>query len=510
MVYSWKTSALLCLFGVSAASGSDLWDYVHTPDPTYTWYDTGIVIRNDTFGWTGYYLNMTSQTWLTAQDSSRPVWTHQLVVVVPDNLKTLDTSAIYVTGGGNNNPGVPKALSEDLLFSSVLAVETGTICATLWQVPNQPIVFPDDWEHKERGEDALVAFTWWEFVNHQDRPEWIVYNAMVKSVVKAMDTVTAFAAKRVAGANINKFLIAGASKRGWTTWLTGAVDDRVIGIAPIVMDMLHFIPGVEHMYRAYGGWTFAFKDYYEMNITTLIGSQKMQALSGQIDPLNYAENLTMPKLVIDATGDEFFMPDDDWYWWTNSGPELPGETYRLFISNAEHSMATGVFPLITGVEAFYKSLLYNASRPQIHWTLNYTGNGDIHLYTDTMPTQAVMRFATTFDDTRRDFRLVKGDTSADPCKFIPVKIFGNACINPVLWVGEDIAPVSSTRDENGLFQFVASQPLPPSGWRAFFIDLYYPGPANSTYRFTSQISIIPNTFPFPPCGSGESCMGQLV
>ena len=26
----------------------------------------------------------------------------------------------------------------------------------------------------------------------------------------------------------------------------------------------------------------------------------------------YKENLTMPKLVIDATGDEFFMPDDDW------------------------------------------------------------------------------------------------------------------------------------------------------------------------------------------------------
>ena len=33
-----------------------------------------------------------------------------------------------------------------------------------------------------------------------------------------------------------------------------------------------------------------------------------------IDPLNYKPQLTMPKLVIDATGDEFFMPDDDYFW----------------------------------------------------------------------------------------------------------------------------------------------------------------------------------------------------
>ena len=45
---------------------------------------------------------------------------------------------------------------------------------------------------------------------------------------------------------------------GWDTWLTGAVDDRIIAIAPIVMDMLNFTQNVKHMYRSYGGWTFAF------------------------------------------------------------------------------------------------------------------------------------------------------------------------------------------------------------------------------------------------------------
>lgn len=336
-------------------------------------------------------------------------------------------------------------------------------------------------------------------MHHQNRPEWIIYNAMVKSVVRALDTMAAFAPKVAPAAKLEKFVVAGASKRGWVTWLTGAVDTRVVGIMPIVMDMLNFLPNVKHMFRAYGGWTFAFKDYYAMNITQDFGSPNIDALANQIDPLMYRANLTMPKLVIDATGDEFFMPDDDWYWWDNNGANLPGETYRLMISNAEHSMATGVLPLITGATAFYQSILLNATRPTVQWSMNRTGDGRIVLRTNTMPTQAVLRFATTFDDKRRDFRLVKGNTPADPCEFIPVKIFGDACINPVLWVGEDIAPDSTVADANGMYTFTATQPLPPSGWRAFFIDLYYPGPAGSTYRFTSQISIIPNTFPFPAC-----------
>ena len=39
---------------------------------------------------------------------------------------------------------------------------------------------------------------------------------------------------------------------------------------PIVMDMLNFQTNVLHMYQAYGGWTFAFTDYYAENITAVI------------------------------------------------------------------------------------------------------------------------------------------------------------------------------------------------------------------------------------------------
>jgi len=306
-------------------------------------------------------------------------------------------------------------------------------------------------------------------------------------------------------ADIQYFAVAGASKRGWTTWTTGAVDKRVIGIMPIVMDMLNFMPNVLHMYRAYGGWTFAFDDYYAMNITAAFGTPGFDSLVDIIDPLNYVDTLTMPKMVVDSTGDEFFMPDDDWYWWG----KLQGDNFRLMCHNAEHSMATAIPELLLGAQAFVLSLLTQSARPQFTWAID-PDNGTITVQSSTQPTLAILRFATTFDGNRRDFRLVKGDTPADPCEFIKVHIFGNACINPVLWLAETLAPVSTA---GGMYTYVASQPAPAVGWRGFFIELLFPGAPGtlSQYRFTTQVSIVPNTFPFPDCTTlPQGCKGVLV
>ena len=53
---------------------------------------------------------------------------------------------------GLQNPSNPKLLDEAVLLSAVLAVEPKPITATLWQVPNQPIVFADDPTHQRRSE----------------------------------------------------------------------------------------------------------------------------------------------------------------------------------------------------------------------------------------------------------------------------------------------------------------------------------------------------------------------
>ena len=98
-----------------------------------------------------------------------------------------------------------------------------------------------------------------------------------------MDTIQTYMQEKF-DQTIDDFIVAGASKRGWTTWLTAAVDSRCKAIIPLVMgpfymiellsssfnpfvDALNFIPNVHHFWQAYGGWTFALSPYYNLNFT---------------------------------------------------------------------------------------------------------------------------------------------------------------------------------------------------------------------------------------------------
>jgi PhoPQ-activated pathogenicity-related protein len=248
---------------------------------------------------------------------------------------------------------------------------------------------------------------------------------------------------------------------------------------------------------------FAFADYCAVNLTTYFNTPKIGPLAALIDPLGYKANLTMPKLVVDACGDEFFQLDDDAFWWG----DLPGETYRAMIPDAEHSLATGIPYFFESATGFWQSIINNAKRPQITWTIDET-TGVIDAWTDTAPTSVQLWFATTYQDQRRDFRLVVDSVNGTGvCPVgIPVDLFGNTCVVPVLWVSEEIAPYKN--DTSGYY-YTFSQPLPPTGWRGFLGDFTYPGPTSDlVYRFTTQASTIPNTRPFGPCPTGCPC--QLV
>ena len=99
----------------------------------------------------------------------------------------------------------------------------------------------------------------------------------------------------------------------WTTWLLGAVDPRVIAIVPVIMDELNFVENIKHPFRAYEGWSFAFYDYWAMNLTVSFDNPKMQEMFEIIDPFEFRDKLIMPKFVCDSAGDEFFLVDDKLY-----------------------------------------------------------------------------------------------------------------------------------------------------------------------------------------------------
>jgi PhoPQ-activated pathogenicity-related protein len=319
---------MLILFFISLAlllisvriDGTALDDYVWKNDNHYSW--TRMTQPEKTFSgeirgkkWTGYTLNFTSQQWLTddvfsPNSDTKSVWWHYLVVIVPENVAWKRNATLYITGGWNTGTP-PSAEDEDVLLAATLSIGTNMITGTLFNVPNEHAIFKDDPIQKDRSEDSMIAYTWDHFLKDPSQPEWLLYFPMVKAAVRAMDAVKEFTQQTFPEleTSLDYYCVAGASKRGWTTWLTAAIDsNRVKGAIPIVLDLINFVEFAHHQYRSYSGWTWALQDYIDMNIMTRLEDPNMILLQQLIDPYFYRDRLTVPKLVVNAVLDEFQEP----------------------------------------------------------------------------------------------------------------------------------------------------------------------------------------------------------
>src|SRR4051812_19365064 len=200
----------------STARGSQtaLDRYVAAPDPAFAWKVSKTLPSE---GATTTLIELTSQKWLTEAEVEQPVWKHWLVVVTPEHVAS-DVGLLFISGGRNDRD--PPAAPSPWLLEA--ARDTGTVVAELRMVPNQPVVFKDDPAHKPRVEDDFIAYTWSHFLRTGEE-RWLARLPMTKSAVRAMDAVTAFAATAGGGGHsVSRFVVSGASKRGWTTWTTAA------------------------------------------------------------------------------------------------------------------------------------------------------------------------------------------------------------------------------------------------------------------------------------------------
>nr|KAG5691328.1 hypothetical protein BaRGS_014027 [Batillaria attramentaria] len=473
----------VCMVTV-ATRASPLDDYVNRFDPTYNY---TVISKFHGPNYTLYNINMTSQTWKSTAVLDRPVWWHYLSVTVPDVIKY--KAAVLFIDGGSNHDGPPSPTDNFVALTTMLGASTGAVAANLKQIPNQPIVFKADPTQKSRDEDAVIAWTWKTFIQNTSDPEILLRMPMTKAAVRAMDTVTDFVMKQQ-GVNVSEFFVAGASKRGWTTWTTAVVDKRVVGIAPIVMDLLNMVKNLHHHFRAYGGWTFAFKDYYDLNFTSQLDNPNTQLMADIVDPISYDARLTMPKLVISTGGDEFFLPDDSHYYFNN----LTKPTYLRILPDAEHSCAGHEISLFFTMRAFFLSAVTGTPLPKMNWTREATPTGGIiRLTTDRPPLTVLTFFAKTISTERRDFRLLVASPD-DPTKPWP---------QPVVWHSRETEYLG-----NNTFQ--ATFDNPTQGWLGFFIQVTFEGVDDgAVLEFTTESQIIPDTFPFPEC-SGASCFGTLV
>ncbi len=427
--------------------------YVAAPDTNYSW---SLARTIPGIGQTTYVLDLTSQAWLTAAEVNRTLWKHWLILVIPNNT-TNAHALLYISGG--SNPGTLPAGADANLRQ--IALDTGTVVAELKMVPNQPLTFTP--ESTGRSEDALIAFNWDKFLRTGDE-RWPTRLPMTKAAVRAMDAITAFCATAPGGGwGVNKFVVAGASKRGWTTWTTAAVDPRVVGIVPTVIDVLNVEVSMAHHYQAYGFWAPAIGDYVEMDIPSRFGTPQFHALMEIEDPYAYAGRFIMPKFIVNSSGDQFFLPDSSQFYFD----ALPGVKYLRYIPNSAHSLSGTDYP--TTLRACYESVIFQTPLPRFSWTLQSSNTVRV-VATD--PPTAVKLWQAGNPNTR-DFRL---DT------------IGAA------WQ-------SSNLSDQGGGIYLGAVTSPTQGWRAFFVELTYVRPGGlATLKFTTQVYVVPDTLPFqyPP------------
>ena len=451
---------LLSLLLAAAAFAADhggrhtaLDKFIQAPDPNFKF---ELVKKIPGDGYTTYVLDLTSQAWRTPAETNRPIWKHWLTIIKPDKVEGT-TGFLFVTGGSITSPAPAGPDSSNL----DTALTSRSVVAELRGVPNEPVMFTA--EGKPRNEDQIIAYTWVKFLKTGDET-WPLHFPMAKSAVRAMDAVTKFCAGE--GVTVDKYFVAGGSKRGWTTWLTAAADPRVVAISPMVIDLLNNQKSFEHHYRAYGFYSPAVKDYQDMGIMEVTGTPRYQELMKLEDPFSYRQRYTMPKLIMNSAGDQYFLPDSSQFYFD----QLPGEKYLRYVPNTDHSLRNS--DARQSLIAFYDAFLHGRARPKFSW--KFEKNGDIRVQCTDKPSEVKLWQATNPE--KRDFRLVS--------------------------LGPAYKSTELTEQSAGVY--VGKIKAPEKGWTASFVELTFPSGGKYPFKFTTAVRVTPDTLPYPlPKPSGK-------
>jgi len=318
-------------------------DYVARPDPEFAWKIEG---KSERAQGRVLQIALTSQKWQGI------LWKHALNLHEPKELKYPRHVLLFITGGSSDRrPG-----DDSIRLGLLLAQLTGARVATLHQVPNQPLL-------GGRKEDDLISETWLRFLETGD-PTWPALFPMAKSAVRAMDAVQAVV-KAERNGSVDGFVVTGASKRGWTSWLTAAADKRVVAVAPMVIDVLNFRPQMKYQLETWGSYSEQIADYTKKGlIKEGPETARETELRRMVDPYTYLARLTVPKLLIHGTNDRYWTVDATrWYW-----DDLAGPKHVLKLPNAGHGLDPGREVALSTLAAFFRHAAGGTPLPRLSWT----------------------------------------------------------------------------------------------------------------------------------------------
>jgi PhoPQ-activated pathogenicity-related protein len=399
--------------------------YVQQPDQTFAWEIETQTTFND---FTVTHVKMTSQTW---RDH---VWTHDLKIIRPKTLRHPGIALLFITGDHNG-----RRINETL---QAWADRAGAVVAEVTCVPNQPL-------YDGRKEDALIAYTFDQYLRTGDET-WPALFPMTKSAVRAMDTVQVWAQDKQRQ-KIEKFVVAGASKRGWTTWLTAAIDARVTAIAPIVIDVLNMKAQTDWAQKIYGRQSQKLSDYTDLNLVQQIDSTPMQKLRSWVDPYSYRARYNMPKLLLLGTNDPYWTVDALRHYWD----DLPEPKLLFQTPNGGHNISMDAAEALA---AFFQMIADQEELPKMEWQLTHGDQGLLRVKVD-RPAKAIHVW--TADSDTRDFRKAE-------------------------WKYRTLAirPSSS--------QISVEVDKPTSGYRAFMGEVVLTSSTGHEYKLSTQVQVLPD------------------
>ncbi|HIC5260457.1 TPA: PhoPQ-activated protein PqaA family protein [Salmonella enterica] len=400
--------------------------------------------------------NLNSQTWSPQGVVSPERWQNGVDIYIPDSAREKNALVVINNGSNNNGSGTPVAptnFNEEEL--SRIAIATRTVVISVSNVPNQVLSYQG--VTTPLGEDNSVAYSWKLFIGDTHKyQDASLHIPMAASVSQAFR----LAKKELTQQNINKFIVTGASKRGWAAWLTALSDPDVGAVVPFAMDLLNTQKSLEHMYQSYGkNWPVAFYPYYNQGIDQQVGTDKFARLMRLEDPLTYlntdmGDRLKIDKYIINASGDDFYVPDNSHFYYgllpgSKSLRVVPNSTHNGILSVAEQS-------LITFVNRFQEK----QKLPEITENVQSRGDGKKELVVNFSEKPVAILQWTARNPAARDFRY--------------------ACD-----IKYNSVPVSLATGDNTLS---ISLTTPDSGWQATYIKATF----TDGYVATTQVYITPD------------------
>lgn len=317
---------------------------------------------------------------LDSQQWQGQTWSHNVTIYRP--LICRESGPVTIMVDGRATP------SKDLSALSAIALATQTPLVILGSVPNQPLY--------GLKEDALIAYTFKQFVETGDET-WPLLLPMTKSVVACMDALDSYFASDE-GFSPEGYVIAGGSKRGWTSWLTPAVDSRVVGIIPLVYDNLNLDAQLKNHLAMWGEYSPMIHDYTDLDIPQYLSTPAGSHLAQIVDPYSYLNRMHMPKLVVIGSNDPYWpLGSVNLYF-----DELEGDNYLLIMPNTGHS-GGDTMRLLAGVNSFLQHLSGRLELPDLSWDFSVHEELGIMKATVYAPADATVRLWQASSDST-DFR----------------------------------------------------------------------------------------------------------